>query len=469
MGGGASTPAQTISASPRQASYCSWCMKEVPRTLAPIVTSEDPTFVLFRCPFHDCERSLRKCIVADCPNYACADAYVIPPTKPQQKPKRISRNDNSCLIHLRLCASFEKAAWPRIPSLLAFKSIHASSLGDSSAEYITSTVGCAVGLLATTPPAGLVCWASKSLISGLSSAMSGFPEDTMDGVGRNRYTQFADHDGMPLGHAVSVLRGYSFYKQMPVFREKGFIMERSGHSSLPVVVTIDGFLHSCDDARLWSKLMDSAFPNNTWLSLQWDASPVSWSQDSAVSLLSAVPSQLPGFLASGALNAMVGITQSRNNCQRAGYLLADAVARLDGSKRVVLMGHSLGACVIFHALQYLAKSRIVSEGMRQETKLDQLSIPKKVDRVFLLGSACPHSRNDCEWEFAASEVERDVVNMYSDKDEVLTVLGDALGTARAGVKPISCPGTSNIVNLECPEVCGHFDWKPSLASCRLLS
>ncbi|KAI8609123.1 hypothetical protein BC830DRAFT_870354 [Chytriomyces sp. MP71] len=201
--------------------------------------------------------------------------------------------------------------------------------------------------------------------------------------------------------------------------------------------------------------------------MQWDASPLSWaSMDSAAGFL-ANPT---GALSSAATQVFQGLAQTRNRCEGAGYLLADAIARLEDEKRVVLLGHSLGACVIYHALTWLAKSRNFFERTESKVDVGSASSGRRVDRAVLLGSACPAVRRAEEWELAAGETERGMWNLWSDKDEVLSGLGCMLGSPRAGVCGIQKTSEMavKIKNVECSEVCGHLDWKSSVASVRLL-
>jgi pimeloyl-ACP methyl ester carboxylesterase len=132
---------------------------------------------------------------------------------------------------------------------------------------------------------------------------------------------------------------------------------------------------------------------------------------------------------------------------RTGVQLAEAISRTTGQK-FTLVGHSLGARVIYYALEALS------------TK-DTLF----VDNVILLGGAI--GRKDKEgWERAANAVSGKIYNCFSEQDKILDVF---YRTANAGlsdpigVRPIDCGG-EKIVNIDCSSfVESHMTWKEHYA------
>jgi len=132
---------------------------------------------------------------------------------------------------------------------------------------------------------------------------------------------------------------------------------------------------------------------------------------------------------------------------RTGVQLAEAISRTTGQK-FTLVGHSLGARVIYYALEALS------------TK-DTLF----VDNVILLGGAI--GRKDKEgWERAANAVSGKIYNCFSKQDKILDVF---YRTANAGlsdpigVRPIDCGG-EKIVNIDCSSfVESHMTWKEHYA------
>jgi hypothetical protein len=129
--------------------------------------------------------------------------------------------------------------------------------------------------------------------------------------------------------------------------------------------------------------------------------------------------------------------------EKAGVLLAEAIARTEG-KTFTLMGHSLGARVIFFALMALA------------TKGKQF-----VNNVVLMGGAV--GREDIEsWLAASSSVSGSIYNCFSKNDGILKV---AYQLAAAGTsKPAGLGKAVPVaVNVDCTDfISGHTVWKDNL-------
>lgn len=136
------------------------------------------------------------------------------------------------------------------------------------------------------------------------------------------------------------------------------------------------------------------------------------------------------------------------NAEKAGALLAEAISRTEG-KTFTLMGHSLGARVVFFALLALATKD-----------------PEKrfVDKAILMGGAV--GRTDTEsWDSAASAVSEGIYNCYSNKDRVLQLLyqGANVGLstpAGLGAASSSCDSVTNVDFSDLID--GHNAWKPNL-------
>ena len=130
-----------------------------------------------------------------------------------------------------------------------------------------------------------------------------------------------------------------------------------------------------------------------------------------------------------------------------GTVLADLVARTRCDGGHTLMGHSLGARVIYYALSELA------------TKKRQL-----IKDVVLLGGAV--DRNDSDgWAKAATAVRGTIYNCYSRQDNILKCLytgSTALLSAPIGIGPI-VTDAPNVVNVDVTDlVGGHDQHKPAL-------
>ncbi len=87
--------------------------------------------------------------------------------------------------------------------------------------------------------------------------------------------------------------------------------------------------------------------------------------------------------------------------EKTGVLLADILTRT--SKKYVLLGHSLGARVIYSTLRQLEKGQ------------NQI-----IEDVHLLGGAVDSDSNN--WKVAKKSVKNQIWNYYSNKDKVLSIL-----------------------------------------------
>ena len=135
------------------------------------------------------------------------------------------------------------------------------------------------------------------------------------------------------------------------------------------------------------------------------------------------------------------------NAEKAGVLLAEAIIATEG-RSYTLMGHSLGARVVFFALMHLAE--------RGETG--------RVRDAVLLGAAVGRDRTD-HWQQAVDAVTGRLYNGYSEHDRVLRFLyqGASIGLSRpAGLAPTRAH-TTGLVNLDCSDlVDSHNAWKRHL-------
>jgi pimeloyl-ACP methyl ester carboxylesterase len=127
-----------------------------------------------------------------------------------------------------------------------------------------------------------------------------------------------------------------------------------------------------------------------------------------------------------------------------GVMLAEVIRRTRGGP-FVLCGHSLGARVIFYALQELAG----------------WGVADKVRAAHLFGGAVGTSPPE-EWKRAASVVSGGLFNFYSTNDPVLkwlySVGTGVLFSDPIGRNPIS--GVDSIWNIDSSRwVLGHSDYK----------
>ena len=122
-----------------------------------------------------------------------------------------------------------------------------------------------------------------------------------------------------------------------------------------------------------------------------------------------------------------------DKAKKAGVVLADVLSkRVAGSRPVTLVGFSLGARVIFHALLELASRKVPVHGV--------------VEDVYLFGA--PVTVDMEEWARVRSVVAGRLINGYATSDWVLSFLYRSLSASQsvAGLGPVHLPATSAVVD-----------------------
>lgn len=130
-----------------------------------------------------------------------------------------------------------------------------------------------------------------------------------------------------------------------------------------------------------------------------------------------------------------------------GLILADILSRTPQAQSHTLLGHSLGARVLFYTLLNLSTA----------------ARPRVAD-VYMFGGAVDRL-DDESWALAASAVTGKIYNFYSANDSVLKYLyqgANALLSDPIGFGPITCTD-ERIINIDVTDmVSGHLDYKSQL-------
>lgn len=101
--------------------------------------------------------------------------------------------------------------------------------------------------------------------------------------------------------------------------------------------------------------------------------------------------------------------QAQDRAKKAGRLLGEVLEkRVQGERPVVLVGTSLGALTVLHALLYLASL---------DDSMGVGGVPAYVESAYLI--SLPAAPTPEEWGKVRSVVARRVVNAYSESDWVL--------------------------------------------------
>lgn len=230
------------------------------------------------------------------------------------------------------------------------------------------------------------------------------------------------------------------------------------------VVFVNGFMsEGSQSVGDWTSGLKHKFRRNHWYHLDWEArnlaklgatlqiAPRALAQSYGIRMAArATKSAASKVNPIGAAMTVADVVnnpwhRSMVKAQMTGVMLADAIARTP-KWSFTLAGHSLGARVIYYALEALSTKRI-----------------KRINDVYLLGGAVSNSNKD--WEHAASGIRGTIYNCHSDNDSVLKYLyrgANAGLSTPIGYKPIDSRYAS-IHNLDCTAIVkGHLTWKDAI-------
>lgn len=250
---------------------------------------------------------------------------------------------------------------------------------------------------------------------------------------------------------------------------KDFDIIKLRDGSGPSVILVNGFLQQKDaDASDWLDSISDKFPRNPCYLVTWESSTMSYFGKMAAGAGGALatekvvqalvqrqgrslrqkisPLNLPSTAAQLLGNKWHG---SMVKAAMTGLLLADLISRTNQKDGFILMGHSLGARVIYFCLEALSTRNSTS-----------------VIDAYLLGGAI--GLNDpASWDTAASAVSGNIYNIYSKNDAILKNLyrgANAFLSNPIGLQPIYCSAT-NVQNFDASSlVTGHMKHKSAFSS-----
>lgn len=439
----------------KEAAFCSWCFTRS----AHILTEQNfARRNVYKCG--SCEKRTVECRY--CTHMARGDEN--------------GWDSELCAEHNGEIASFERNG-ADLQCLSDFETIFKRdtiNLKGTGVKVACSVVGAAV-LTPIAVAAAPAVAASLGAAGLLGAAGSGTAISTLSGAALTSASMAAIGGGTVAGGAaVAAVAGTalgahcggkisnSYFGQV-----EGFGIRKVQGGNKHAIIFVNGFLsQGSDDIDDWKRGLKAAYRRNHWYHLSWEAKRL---RD-----LGAMLGGAPNILASGAV-AKLASTAGKNLAARAsplsgaliasdvlsnpwhsamkkaemtGVLLADAISRTP-KWRFTLAGHSLGARVIYFALEELAR--------RNHTK--------RIRDVFLLGGAVSNEPEG--WERAASAVSGFINNCYSKNDSVLAYayrIANAGQSTPIGYEPINTRH-DRIRNLDrTPTVAGHMDWKCDLPS-----
>lgn len=462
-------PAKTLT------SWCSWCGTYGDHVLSVKRLVGRSTYVCQNC-------NLNTLPCRFCDNMAKAVSKPEVSEVSENKKGRITRflkenwDDELCAEHDGSIPNFERAH-DKIRELGEFRRLmepkkrnlykhakNASMVVGGVAAVGTGAAVVAPGIAAALGSAGLLGAASTgTAISSLSgAALTSASLSAIGPAGLSIITA----TGAGLGGRAGFGIANSYLKDIPDY---DFFYRRapakdSGHR----IVVINGFMTENDkDGHDWCEGLEDYSENSGLWYLSWESKTLlklgkTFSGTGGHLLSGSALAKAAGFASKQTAKSLSlfghALTASQIasnpwhsamlNAEKAGTLLAEAISRTEG-QTFTLMGHSLGARVVFFALLALATKD-----------------PEKrfVDKVILMGGAVGRT-DDESWDAAASAVSEEIYNCYSNRDRVLQLLyqGANAGLSKpAGLGPASCSDES-VRNVDFSDLInGHNAWKPNL-------
>ena len=296
-------------------------------------------------------------------------------------------DDECCAEHDGAIASFEKLDM-KLSEISEFESIFERE--STNMVRVGKYVGFAAGGAVIAVPAALVAAPALAAAAGASSllgaASTGTAISSLSGaaltsaslaaVGGGTMaagTAVLTATGAALGAAAGGIVSNSYFGDI-----EGFGIHRLKQGSRHAVIVVNGFLSEKEmDTIDWEIALKRHFPRESWYHLDWEASKLrdlgslahtsfdKFSKMTTIKKLGARAAKSAGKKL-GPLAALAHLADVADNpwhvtmfrAQQTGIMLADAIARTPGWA-FTLAGHSLGARVIYYALEALSSRRTV--------------------------------------------------------------------------------------------------------------
>lgn len=383
--------------------------------------------------------------------------------------------DAYCAVHNGQIASFERLR-ERIPDISEY--LHLAKRDSFNYAKGTKVVTAALAAAAMITPAAVA--SAPALASALGSlgvlgaAGTGTAIGSLSGAALTSAslaalgstvaggTMVVTAAGAAIGAWQGGLIANTYVREVADFRVRR-INEGSGKG--PAVICLDGFLTqgTKDVEKEWVDGLARSFPDSPWYHILWESKALGdLGSMAALGLHKNGMPQLANLATKAMKKPSMGIGSVLMGLQLAGNpwhvamvksmmtgaLIADMLCRTTQKRKFILVGHSLGARVIFYALENLATRK---------------GAPK-VAHAVLLGGAV--GREPQHWETAAKAVSGKIVNCHSGRDDVLKYLyttGTAFTSDPVGRGPINS-GSDQIANVDVTHsVSGHTAYKSVLS------
>ena len=412
--------------------YCSWCLEAI----SPQILDQNTLFrSTYKCSNPYCREIIVECIF--CKNMARGGK---------------NSNDSICLVHSGDIPNFDKLS-VNLTDISNYKDIF-----ERDSINVKRVIKIGFFILGGVSVIGPIAFQAAAAKTFFGSAIGYIQGSYLAGVSTN----FITATGAALGGPYGGMLGYSYLGNIDGF-DIVKVKEGVGHP----VIFINCFLtQESEDLDSWKSQLGTLYPSNPWYCIEWESKRLlNLGTFLTNQIASAVGTQLAinigGFLAKKMANAVAtpgmilsvaGLVDNpwhiaMHKAEMTGLLLSDIFARTQ-DKKFILMGHSLGARVVFYALRNLASKD-----------------KKFIESVHLLGGAVGSENRNNDWTACKKSVQYNINNYYSSNDYVLKgmyQLGTLFASSPIGTNKIT--GISGIKNFDVSEfVSGHKEYKNNLS------
>jgi hypothetical protein len=450
-------------------SYCSWCFEKHTCTLK---EKNNLSRNIYICD--GCGKEVVKCL-------ACFNKAKYSSTVKQENNEEIEIWSNSfCAVHEGSIAKFESLTWS-LDQITEYRDI-VQRREKNYKKFATTTLYTIGGAAIIAPlafaAAPAIGGAIGSSILGFSGAVAtntglatlGGGALAAGGAGMAGGVAVITAAGSALGGRYGAIISNSYYGDID-----GFDIFRIKQGKEPAIICVDGFLTEQDAKApdIWIESLKKHYPDNAIYYVQWESKRL---LDLASPFLSTISkSGIKKALLSAALSASKDAASSLSpisyaihalglatnpwsvaslKAYQTGALLADIIARTN--KKYILIGHSLGARVIYSCMASLkTKDRCF------------------IQDVHLLGGAVSNTANSdsdesshVNWYDIDKAVSGKINNYFSKNDIVLQTLykvgegikfdfGDPIGRHEINNQKINNINVSEYID-------GHTEYKPNL-------
>jgi len=436
--------------------YCSWCFSEITPVL---VEKKRIGKNVYSCP--KCKKELIECLGFKCKNYAKYDNYII-----EQDGEKVEKtaHDHFCAEHQHMIPNFTTAN-----SNLEEPSDYLKIYQKDKTNYSRlSKVGLIT--LGTTLVIAPVSFFAAPAVGGAIGALMGYSGAVATNVGLaflGGGSLVAGGFGMVGGTAVITVLGSSVGGALGAYVGNSYLGDIDGFSikkirdgKNPAIITINGFLSGKkEEVSHWENSIDKIYPNNAWYHVNWEAKKLAdigkfiikkagteAVKEALLEVAKKATAQAGKQLAPAYTVAQV-IALATNpwhtamvKAEQTGVLLADILKRCN-QQDFILIGHSLGARVIYNCLSTLATTK-----------------NKNIHSVHLLGGAIDN--DSTYWTCAQEAVKYKIYNYHTKDDLILKYLysvGTFFSSSPIGRNTIHASKVKNI-NVS-GYVNGHMDFK----------